>query len=190
MTVKKKRTEHVLGSDDIISNVLLDNHIHFIVGEICEESVEKAIKWIVFENTLSETNTLTLYINSPGGSIEDAFALIDVMRASKCPIRTIGMGVVASAAFMVFVSGTKGQRYVGKNASLMCHQFSGEASGKYHDLKSYIRESDFVNSRMSGILSESTELTPREIKSKLLNATDVWLTPDEAVKLGVANHIL
>ena len=100
--------------------------------------------------------TLTLYINSTGGSLNDSFALIDMMRNSKCPIRTVGIGSICSAAFMIFSSGSKGQRYIAKNTSIMCHQYSDDIEGKHHDIKSRFKEIELTNTRMINILKDNT----------------------------------
>ena len=171
---------------------LLNSHIHFLTGEIDEENIEETIKWIVYENITcgSAPKTLTLYINSIGGALSDSLGLIDVMRVSKCPIATIGVGSICSAAFMIFSSGTKGQRYIAKNTSIMCHQYSDGIEGKHHDIKSRYKEVELTNARMINVLKENTGLDTRAIKSKLLNATDVWLTAEELIELGVADDYI
>ena len=171
---------------------LLNSHIHFLTGEIDEENIEETIKWIVYENITcgSAPKTLTLYINSTGGALSDSLGLIDIMQVSKCPIATIGVGSICSAAFMIFSSGTKGQRYIAKNTSIMCHQYSDGIEGKHHDIKSRYKEVELTNARMINVLKENTGLDTRAIKSKLLNATDVWLTAEELIELGVADDYI
>lgn len=177
-------------ASDKINLKLLDSSIHFLNGEIDEDSVIECIKWITYENLDSKDKILTVYINSTGGSLYDAFALIDIMKNSKFPVRTIAMGACMSAAFLIFASGTKGERYAAKNASLMCHQFTESMDNKYHDLKATMRENDLCNQRMIDILREATGLSAARIKSKLLPASDVYLTAEEAVSLGVADQLL
>lgn len=177
-------------ASDKINLKLLDSSIHFLNGEIDEDSVIECIKWITYENLDSKDKILTVYINSTGGSLYDAFALIDIMKNSKFPVRTIAMGACMSAAFLIFASGTKGERYAAKNASLMCHQFTESMDNKYHDLKATMRENDLCNQRMIDILREATGLSAAKIKSKLLPASDVYLTAEEAVSLGVADRLL
>ena len=179
-----------LGAKETIDTTLLKNHTYFLSGEIDDDSVEPVIRWIMYENLLiEEGKVLTLYINSTGGSLYDAFALIDVMRRSAYPISTIGIGSVASAAFMIFAAGTKGNRYISENTSILSHQFSGDNSGKYHDMVSAMKENDHVNERMAILLNEFTGLPVKAVKTKLLPPSDVWLTPGEAVTLGIADHI-
>jgi ATP-dependent Clp protease protease subunit len=187
----KKDREDDLNVPEEFDKCFFENRIHFLSGNIEEDNIKKAIQWIVFENARKhEEGMLTLYINSQGGELYQAFALIDVMRSSIIPIRTIGIGSIMSSSFLIFVSGTKGQRYIGKNTGIMCHQYSDEMQGKHHDIKSWMKESDHCNSRMLNILSASSDLDVRTIKSKLLNPTDMWLDSKEMVTFGLADHIL
>jgi ATP-dependent Clp protease protease subunit len=191
MTNKKLQLDESIGSSELIGLGLLANHTHYLSGEIDNETIGEVIKWLIYENLGSSQNKiLTLYINSTGGDLYEAFALIDVMRNSKCQIRTVGVGAVMSAAFLIFASGSKGERFAGQNTSFMCHQFTSGSEDKYHDLKATMRENDLCNTRMIQILKDSTGLVPSKIKSKLLPASDVYLTADEVVELGVADHIL
>jgi ATP-dependent Clp protease protease subunit len=184
-----EKTDDFVNAGDKIESAFLENHIHFINGDINEDSVGKAIRWIIFENTKGN-EPLTLYINSDGGNLPDAFALIDVMRMSKVPIRTIGIGSICSSAFLIFAAGTKGHRLIGQNTTVMCHQFTESSEGKFHDLKTKLKENQRMNDRMVSLLVECSNLIEREVKTKLLPPSDVWLSADELVELGIADSIL
>lgn len=178
-------------AEDRIDLKLLENSTCFINGEINEDSVGPAVKWLIYENLdISKEKILTLYINSTGGDLYQAFGLIDVMRASPHVVRCIGIGSIMSAAFLIFASGDKGQRYAAKNTSFMCHQFTENSEGKYHDLKASMKENDLCNERMVAILKDATGLAPSVIKKKLLPASDVYLSAEEVVELGIADQIL
>jgi ATP-dependent Clp protease protease subunit len=184
-----EKTDDFVSADDKIESAFLENHIHFINGDINEDSVGKAIRWIIFENSKGN-EPLTLYVNSDGGNLPDAFALIDVMRMSKVPIRTIGIGSICSSAFLIFAAGTKGHRLIGQNTTVMCHQFTESSEGKFHDLKTKLKENQRMNDRMVSLLVECSNLIEREVKTKLLPPSDVWLSADELVELGIADSIL
>lgn len=175
-----------------IEDCFHDNRIHFLCGPIESENVRKAIQWIVYENSITndENNFLTLYVNSEGGSLYECFALVDIMKASKCPIRTIGIGSVMSAAFLIFCSGEKGHRIIGRNTGIMCHQYHDEFEGKHHEIKSRLKESDNCNNRMLEIVQEASNVEIKTIKSKLLFSSDVWLKAEEMIALGLADQIL
>lgn len=177
-------------AEERINVKLQDNHIHFLVGEITEDNVNACIKWITYENLDNKDKILTLYINSTGGDLYQAFALIDIMQSSKFPVRTIGIGAVMSAAFMIFASGTIGERYAAKNTSFMCHHFSSGVDAKYHDLKAEMKETEELNTKMVQILKDATNLAPSVIKKKLLPPSDIYLTAEEAIEIGIADFIL
>ena len=178
-------------ASDRIGVKLLDNSVHFLTGEITAENVQECIKWIVYENLEVKEKILTLYVNSTGGDLYQAFALIDIMQSSKHSVRTIAIGSIMSAAFLIFTSGTKGERYLAANTGIMCHQFAGGGGdAKFHDLKAEMKENELLNQKMVNILKEATGLTPSRIKSKLLPASDVYMSAQEALDLGIADQLL
>lgn len=188
MTNRKTDNSNFIASQELIGFSLLENHIHFLYGDITEENIMNVIQWITYENLQSDDYPLTLYINSNGGSLQDAFALIDVMRKSNKPVHTIGIGSVCSSAFLIFAAGDKGHRYISPTASIMCHQYTGELTGKYHDIKATTKEHELINSRMVDLLKEFTGLETKAIKSKLLPSSDMYFTAQELIDLGAADH--
>jgi ATP-dependent Clp protease, protease subunit len=166
--------------------------VHFLTGEISEDNINDVIKWLAYENIdAKEDRVLTLYINSQGGDLYEALGLIDMMRNSQIPVRTIGYGSVMSAAFLILASGAPGERYITKNCGIMCHQMScSEEMGKYHDIKATRKETDRLNKAMYDILKETTGLDGRIIKTRLLPAHDVYMTAEEMIAFGAADHIL
>lgn len=177
-------------AEDRINVRLLENSIFYLYGEIDEENIAECIKWILYENSDSREKMLTLYINSTGGDLYNAFGLIDIMKNSVHPVRTIALGSAMSAAFMIFAAGHKGERYAAKNCSFMCHQYTDSFVGKHHDLKATMKDGELMNEKMVAVLKEATGLVPSKIKTKLLPASDVYLTSEECLNLGIADHIL
>jgi ATP-dependent Clp protease protease subunit len=178
-------------ASDRIDVSLLNAHTHFLVGEIEEENINNCIKWLVYENLdVHRPKILTLYINSTGGDLYQAFALIDIIGRSNHTVRTIGIGSIMSAAFLIFASGSKGERYIAPNTGIMCHQFTEGIDAKYHDIKAQMKESEYCNQRMLEILKQASGMAPSRIKSKLLPASDVYLTANELVDLGLADQVL
>jgi ATP-dependent Clp protease protease subunit len=170
--------------------ITFDDHNHFLTGNVDGESIEKAIRWILMgARKPSPEHPMKMYINSDGGNLTDAFALMDVMRTSPISIATVGMGNLMSSAFMIFAAGTKGQRAIAKNTSIMIHQFNHEYGGKYHDMKAYAEEIDRINYRMVAELARTGKLTEQEVGSKLLKPSDVWLSAEQLVELGFADII-
>jgi ATP-dependent protease ClpP protease subunit len=100
-------------------------------------------------------------------------------------------GVIFIAGFLIFASGTKGHRYIGKNTGIMCHQFSGnDGELKYHDIKAMVKENDRLNDRMVDVLTTATDLDINTIKKKLLQPSDVYLNAEEMVGYNAADYIL
>lgn len=162
---------------------------YYLTGDIDEHSVTPVIKWILAENMNQRHTQLNLFINSCGGDLYQAFGLIDVMKSSRIPVATSGIGSLMSAAFLIFMSGAKGQRFVTKNTSIMSHQFSTFYEGKEHDVKASEKETRYIKQRMLDVIKESCTMDERMIKRKLLPPSDVWLSADECVELGVADAI-
>jgi len=178
-------------ADDRIDITLLKNSVFFLTGEIEEENISKCIKWLTYENLGTKAEkVLTLYVNSTGGDLYQAFALIDVMNTSEYTVRTIGIGAVMSAAFLIVAAGSKGERFVSQNTSCMCHQFSSGTDGKYHDLKAEMKETEFLNAKMVDVLVEATGKAPTYVKKRLLPPTDVYMSAHEMIEHGAADYIL
>lgn len=185
-----KKYEQYVAQDRIDIN-LLDNDIHLLYGEIGEDNVADTIKWIVSSNLQKKPKRkLQLYINSQGGSLYDAFALIDVMKSSYHPISTIGIGSIMSAAFLIFASGQTGERYIGKNTGIMNHQHSDVMESKMHDMKAQMKENNNCEMRSLSILREASGMTLPEVRKKLNSPSDQYFTAKQLIELKIADHIL
>ena len=128
-------------------------------------------------------------ICSPGGDLSAAFALIDVMRGSSIPIKTTGLGMIASAGLLIFMSGEKGKRLLTPNTSILSHQFSWGSFGKEHELFAAVKEFDLTTKRMIKHYKKCTGLSDKDIRQYLLPPQDVWLSAPEALKLGICDNV-
>lgn len=128
-------------------------------------------------------------ICSEGGDLSVAFALIDVMRSSKIPIKTVGLGQIASCGLLIFLSGTAGRRILTPNTSVMSHQFSWGTEGKAHELFATMKEFDLTQKRMISLYQQTTGLDQDTIKEILLPAQDVYLSAEEALQYHICDHI-
>lgn len=161
-----------------------------LMDEITFDSVKGVIEWIIEANFAEEKpQHLTLLCCSPGGYLSAAFALVDIMRGSNIPISTVGLGEVASAGMLIVMSGTKGLRFCTNNTSLLSHQYTAGAYGKHHELVSAIKEHELVSRRIIDHYSRCTGLDEKKIRDILLPPSDVYLTPAEAKKYGIVDHI-
>jgi ATP-dependent Clp protease, protease subunit len=191
-TVSERETTKYDGlpAEDIINLRLLDNSTYLLSGDIDPVNIDMALRWLIHENLKEGDRLLTLYINSTGGNLDDAFALIDIMQTSQHQIRTIGIGNLMSSAFLIFAAGTKGLRYVGHNTNILSHQYSDGIDGKHHDIKAFAKTAENTNKRMADFLSKVSGKSLSVIKKKLLPPSDVWLTPQELIDLNIADEIL
>lgn len=166
-------------------------HSFFLMmEEVSLASCKQAVEWIFEANFAEERpEMLNLLITSPGGDLNAAFALIDVMRGSAIPVRTIGLGQIASAGLMIFIAGDKGMRLLTPNTSILSHQYSWGAIGKEHELFATVKEFDLTTKKMIAHYKKCTGLTEAKIREVLLPPQDVWLSPAEAKKLGLCDDV-
>jgi ATP-dependent Clp protease protease subunit len=170
---------------------LYDNDVHYLNGEITEDNVSKAIKWILSANLNKKPKrTLTLYVNTVGGDLYESFALIDVMRNSHHHVSTIGIGAVMSAGFLIFASGKQGERYIGKNTGILNHQHSDTMESKMHDMKAQMKENNNCEQRCMQILRDATGYSLVDVRKKFNNPSDQYFTAKQLVDLKIADHIL
>jgi ATP-dependent Clp protease protease subunit len=164
--------------------------IYMLMDEITTSSCKEAINWI-FECNFDEKplDKLSLIICSPGGDLNAAFALIDVMRGSTIPVTTIGLGQIASAGLLIFIAGEKGKRILTPNTSILSHQYTWGSFGKEHELFAQVKEFDLTTKRLIAHYKKCTGLSEQEIRDTLLPPQDVWLSAIEAKKLGICDHV-
>lgn len=154
------------------------------------QSAKQTVEWI-FECNFQEErpDMLNLVITSPGGDLSAAFAIIDAMRGSAIPIRTIGLGEIASAGLMIFIAGTKGVRLLTPNTSILSHQYSWGAFGKEHELFATVKQFDLTTKKMIAHYKKCSGLSEAKIKELLLPPQDMWLSATEAKQLGLCDEV-
>lgn len=171
---------------------LEENNICLMFEDFERKTVRPVIEFILRKNLLPEhlrPNYLTLVINSPGGELDAAFSLIDVMKGSAIPVHTTGIGQISSCGILTFMAGAKGYRALTPNTSILSHQFSWGSRGKSHELFARVKEFELTTRRMIDLYKHCTGLSESKIKEVLLPPEDVWLTAKEAVDLGIADVI-
>jgi len=173
------------------AEALADNGMMLLMGSITNESVKPVMEWILFEVHVrkKKRKELLLMICSDGGELAAAFALIDVMRSSRIPIKTVGLGEIASAGLLIFISGTPGRRVLTPNTSILSHQFNWFSSGKAHELFATVKEFELTQSRMIELYRDCTGLDDETIGKVLLPPQDVWLSAQEAQQYRICDHV-
>jgi ATP-dependent Clp protease protease subunit len=165
--------------------------IYYFSSEFNMNSVRDINSWILecnFQGDRKYSN-LTIIFSSYGGDLYSSFALIDMMRGSRIPIHTVGLGIIASAALMAFIAGEKGHRTITPNTSILSHQWSAGTYGKEHELVASQKQFDLTTKRMINHYRKATKLPEKTIREKLLPAQDVWLTAEEAVEFNLVDNV-
>lgn len=183
--------QEVENVDKSPGQALQENGMYVFMGEVDNENIKPIVEWILHENYVvkKKRKELLLMICSDGGSVESAFALIDVMRSSQIHIKTVGLGQIASAGLLIFLAGSPGRRVLTPNTSILSHQFSWGSDGKAHELFATIKEFELTHKRMVAHYKETTGLDDDEIKKTLLPPHDVWLTAEEALTYNICDAI-
>ena len=173
--------------------LMYESGIIYFSDHFDSSTTKPVINMIIEKNLLPQKERpkeITLVINSPGGQVHSAFALIDTMKGSAIPIKTIGLGMIASCGILTFMSGTKGKRFITPNTSILSHQYSWGSAGKEHELFARVREFELSTTRMIEHYKKCTGMSEKKIREVLLPAEDVWLSAKEAVKYGIADKIV
>jgi ATP-dependent Clp protease protease subunit len=170
-------------------SVLHQKGIFLHVGEINMESAKSIVAWILAANIEKSHDALKLIIHSEGGELSSAFAIVDTMRGSKIPIHTVGLGCVASSGLIIFMAGAKGHRILTPNTQILSHQYSWGNFGKDHELVSVTKEYALMTDRIVSHYKRCTGLKEDKIKKVLLPPSDVWLSAEEALELGICDEI-
>ena len=168
----------------------LERHgVMMLMDEIKSDSVKPIIEWILKNNLSPQQEQLQLIINSSGGSVTDAFALIDTMRGSSVPIWTVGLGEISSSGLMIFMAGEKGYRTLTPNTAILSHQYSWGKWGKEHELVTASRGFDLTSEMIMNHYMKCTGMTEKKVRTLLLPPHDVWLSAKEAKKYGICDNI-
>jgi ATP-dependent Clp protease protease subunit len=168
-----------------VDDILLKHRTLFLTGEIKTENIIKLIKDIFLLDALNK-KPIKIYINSPGGSVSDGFALIDSIKLIKSPITTIIIGEACSMAGLISIVGK--DRYITKNAVWMGHDMSGGVKEDYSGKVEYRIE--FIKKLWKTIenhLKTYTKLTNEEIQ--ILRNGEMWLSPEECLTKGIVDKI-
>lgn len=169
--------------------------IYMLMEDISADSCKGVIEWILDCNFRDggegneRPDLMNLIICSHGGDVHAAFALIDIMKASSIPIRTIGTGIIASAGLFISMAGTPGMRVISPSSMIMSHHFSCAVEGNRYELKAQVKSYDIVHKIILNHYKKCTGLSDTEILNKLLSSTDNFLTASEAKKLNLCDVV-
>ena len=170
---------------------LYKSGVYLLMDVITAESCKEAIEFVLKQNAeKKKQKRLQFMICSPGGDVPSCFALIDIMKGSRIPIHTVGLGVIASCGLLLFITGEKGKRTLTPNTSILSHQYSWGSYGKEHELFAQVKEFELSTERMINHYKKCTGLTEEQIREHLLPPEDRWLSAKEAKKLGICDKVI
>ena len=171
-----------------LDDMLLENRIVFLIGAISYERAAEVIMKMLYLDNLKRSNEISLYINSPGGSVDDTMAIYDTIRFVSSPVATYCIGRAQSGAAVILSAGSKGKRYALPHAKVMLHQPWGGVSGQAADIKIQAEEILKAKTMINEILSKHTGQTVEKIASE--TERDRYMTADEAQKYGLIDEVL
>lgn len=172
---------------DIYSRLLKDRII-FLGTDVNEHTANLIVAQLLFLANEDSKKDVSLYINSPGGSVYDALAIYDTMQFIGPDVATYGIGVQASAAAFLLSSGAKGKRSILQHGTVMIHQPSSGTGGKVTDQEISLRESLRIKHLLEEIMARNTGQTVEKIHEDM--ERDKWLTAVDAKKYGIVDHVI
>jgi ATP-dependent Clp protease protease subunit len=171
-----------------LDDMLLENRIVFLIGEISYARAAEVIMKMLYLDNLKRDSEISLYVNSPGGSVDDTMAIYDTMRFVGSPVATYCIGRAQSGAAVILAAGTKGKRFALPHAKVMLHQVWGGVSGQAADIKIQAEEILKAKTMINEILSKHTGQPIEKIAAE--TERDKWMSAEEACKYGLIDEVL
>lgn len=177
-----------LNLGDSVYERLLHERIIFLGTQVDDEIANKLCAQILLLSAEDPTRDISLYINSPGGSVTAGMAIYDTMKYSPCDISTYGMGLAASMGQFLLSGGTKGKRYALPHARIMMHQPSAGVGGTAADIAIQAEQFAQTKREMAELIAEHTGQTFEQITKD--SDRDRWMTAQQAKEYGIVDHVI
>ena len=171
---------------DIYSRLLKDRII-FLGEEVNDVTASLVVAQLLFLESEDPNKDISLYINSPGGSVTAGMAIYDTMQYIKCDVSTICIGLAASMGAFLLAGGAKGKRYALPNAEIMIHQPLGGAQGQASDIEIQARHIQSIKEKINTILSEATGQDLKKVQKD--TDRDYYMTAEQAKEYGLIDDI-
>ena len=171
-------------ADVVAALIYLESTSHIVVPEELLESPD---------SPQVMARSVSMMISTHGGTASDMFSILDIMEMIKdrtCDIETFGVGKVMSAGVPILAAGTPGRRKVGRNCRIMLHNVMAGTGGTIFSMENELQEIKWTQERYIETLASYTKLTPSRIKKLLKSQTDVYISAEEAIKMGIADEII
>ena len=171
-----------------LDDMLLENRIVFLIGEINYARATEVIMKILYLDNQKRNTEISLYVNSPGGSVDDTMAIYDTMKFVSSPISTYCIGRAQSGGAIVLAAGTKGKRFALPHSKIMLHQPWGGVYGQAADIKIQAEEILKAKKMLNELLAKLSGQSVEKISAE--TERDRYLTADEALKYGLIDEVL
>ncbi len=171
-----------------IDDMLLENRIVFMIGEISYRMATEVIMKLLYLDNLKRGIEISLYINSPGGSVDDTMAIYDTIRFIGSDVATFCIGRAQSGAAVILAAGTKGKRHALPHAKVMLHQPWGGVTGQAADIKIQAEEILKAKTMINEILAKHTGLSMEKIAEE--TERDKYMSAAEALEYGLIDEVL
>jgi len=160
----------------------------FLVGPVMDQTANLVVAQLLFLESENPDKDISLYINSPGGSVSAGLAMFDTMRFIKPDVSTLCMGIAASMGAFLLAAGAKGKRYALPNSRIMIHQPSGGAQGQASDIEIQAKEILYLRERLNRLMAEATGQPIERIARD--TDRDNFLSAEDAVSYGLIDRTL
>ena len=171
-----------------IYSCLLKERVIFLVGPVNDQAANLIVAQLLFLESENPDKDISLYINSPGGSVSAGMAIYDTMQFIKSDVSTLCTGMAASMGAFLLAAGAKGKRFSLPNSRIMIHQPLGGAQGQASDIEIQAREILYLRERLNGILADKTGKTIEQIGKD--TDRDNFMSADEAAQYGLIDKVL
>ncbi len=171
-----------------IDELLLENRIIFLIGEINQSSAARVMMQMLYLDKEKRGTDINLYVNSPGGAVDDTLAIYDAMRFLSSNVATYCLGRAFSGAALLLASGTKGKRYILPHAKVMIHQPYGGITGQAEDIRIQAEQIIKSKAELNRIISVHTGQSLENIQRD--SERDKYFTAEEAVRYGLVDEVL
>ncbi|NUT31804.1 MAG: ATP-dependent Clp protease proteolytic subunit [Hamadaea sp.] len=180
--------QYNLGLDDSIYNRLLKERIIFLGSEVNTQVANRICAQLLLLSAEDPERDITIFINSPGGSVYDGMAIYDAMQYVPNDVSTVALGMAASMGQMLLCAGTRGKRYALKHARIMMHQASGGIGGTAADIAIQAEQMIHTKRLLIDLISQHTGQSVEQIEAD--SDRDRWFTAEDAQSYGFIDHVI
>ncbi|MBN2514171.1 MAG: ATP-dependent Clp protease proteolytic subunit [Sedimentisphaerales bacterium] len=188
MTDARLQVQYQRTREMTLDDLLLENRIVFLIGEISYRLASEVIMKLLYLDNLKRGVEISLYINSPGGAVDDTMAIYDTIRFIGSPVATYCIGRAQSGGAVILAAGTKGRRHALPHAKIMLHQPWGGVTGQAEDIR--IQAEEIIKSKkmINEVLAKHTGLTQEKLAEE--TERDKYMSAEEAKTWGLIDDVL